>query len=127
MAAEGPVDRPRKGIISVILTQVLLYILIGISLGIVVGAVISYIINIIDPGPLAIDYGIIGGIVLTMVVTTLIIFTPLAYRIGGRKLGRKPLNDTDWRVCSSVCSSGWKGSWPRRGNGGGSMRGCHSE
>lgn len=76
----------RKGIISVILTQVLLYILIGISLGIVVGAVISYIINIIDPGPLAIDYGIIGGIVLTMVVATLIIFTPLAYRIGGRKL-----------------------------------------
>ncbi|MHC8523801.1 ABC transporter permease [Rossellomorea sp. H39__3] len=76
----------RKGIISVILTQVLLYILIGLSLGIMIGIFVSFIINIIDPGPLAINYTIIGGIVSAMLLLTILLFTPLAYRIGGRKL-----------------------------------------
>ena len=76
----------RRGIINVILTQILLYLFIGLLLGVLSGALLAVVISLIDPGKIYINFSIIGLISGFMLLMGLIIFFPLAAKLGNKKI-----------------------------------------
>ncbi|AFJ60760.1 MULTISPECIES: FtsX-like permease family protein [Bacillus] len=76
----------KRGIINVILTQILLYLFIGLLLGVLSGALLAVVISLIDPGKIYINFSIIGLISGFMLLMGLIIFLPLAAKLGNKKI-----------------------------------------
>lgn len=76
----------RKGIVKIILTQIILYILIGLIFGIVSGILLTYVLVLIDPTIVSFDFRFILIISLIMINMAFLIFTPFAYKLGGKKI-----------------------------------------
>lgn len=78
---------------KVILTQINLYLQIGLSLGLIAGLIFTAVILLIDSGQISIYYSLIIGIVAALFLVGNCIFTPIATKIGRRKVSLELTED----------------------------------
>ena len=81
------------GVVKIIVSQISFYLLIGLVFGALCGLVFSVIVSLIDLGNMAIDFSLMMWVAASMWVVSLIIFVPVGWVIGNKKIRMEILSD----------------------------------
>lgn len=81
------------GIMKIVVTQISFYLVAGIVFGLACGLVFSLIISLIDPGTLAIHLPLILGLAGAMWLIGLLLFVPIGWKLGNKKISTEIVND----------------------------------
>lgn len=81
------------GIIKIIVTQISFYLLIGVTFGTLCGFVFSLIVSLIDSGRMETDFALIIGVAALMWFVSLLIFVPVGWIMGNKKISTEILSD----------------------------------
>ncbi|MDN7228225.1 ABC transporter permease [Planococcus liqunii] len=81
------------GVVKIVVTQISFYLVSGLMFGLVCGVLFSLTVSLVDPGSPTIDYLLILGVAGAMWFISLVIFIPVGWKIGNKKISLEILSD----------------------------------